>query len=481
MDLRRSASHPVASLIAILLALSAPPPARATEAESLVEAFTDDAALRGVTVGVAVAELPDGHILAEHGADRVLFPASGAKLLTVASALRRLDPGTLWTTRVHGDVEGGVVARALVLVGGGDPKLLPGDISALADAVATRGVRSVRGGVIVDATRHDEACLPPAYDEKDTDAGYRASVGAAASNFGAIRVIVRGSKRAGRAVIVSLDPSTDAVEVHNEARTVSGRGEGVSVAASALDDGRTLVTVRGSLGPRRFGLNERLRVADPDLLSGYLLAEALRRRGVTVDGPIRVRRRASEPLPPELARHDSGSLADVVRDTNTWSNNFMAELLFRELGRGPAGEPATWERARGAVTDTLVALGLPREQFQVVNGSGLYHATRISPRAMVQLLVAMAADPEHARTFRESLAIAGTTGTLSHRLRGPATRGRVLAKTGTLDEVVSLSGYLTTRSDRHLAFAVFINEGSPDRTSALRAAIDRLITRLAAL
>jgi D-alanyl-D-alanine carboxypeptidase/D-alanyl-D-alanine-endopeptidase (penicillin-binding protein 4) len=481
MDLRPLHHFRVALAVALLCAVAPSAAARAPDAAALVRAFASDSALRGLSVGVAVAELPGGGVLAEHRADALLYPASGAKLLTVAAALRLLAADTVWTTSVHGALEGGHVNGPLVLVGGGDPKLMPADLTALADAVASRGVTSVQDGVIVDASRYDGACLPPGYDQKDTDAGYRASVGAAASNFGAIRVVVRGASKVGRAVRVSLDPPTEAVVLDVSARTVPGRGEGVEVTLSQQGDGRTQVRVTGSLGARRLGFDERRRIDDPDLLSGYLLSEALSRRGVEVAGPVRVRRSMTEPLPPELARHASASLAETIRDINTWSNNFMAETLFRELGRATPTAPANWTCARDTVTAALTELGLTPEQFEVVNGSGLYHATRISPRALVQLLTAMAADPDRADIFRDSLAVSGGPGTLGGRLTAPATRGRVQAKTGTLDEVISLSGYLTTRTNRRLAFAVLINDGSPARTPAMRAAIDRLIARLAEL
>lgn len=482
MDLRRFHATRSALALLALLTLAAPAAARPSDVPALLKSLVDDPALRGIVVGAAVADVPSGRVLAEHDADHLLYPASGAKLLTVAAALKRLPPDMVWTTRVHGAVHEGTVDGPLVLVGGGDPKLMPADLAALADTIATRGVRAVRGGVVVDATRHDEACLPPAFDQKDTDAGYRASVGAAASNFGAVSVVVRGAKKAGRPVIVWTDPQTAAVVIESSARTVSGHGEGVHVSVSALPDGRTLVRVTGNLGPRRTGFNERRRVADPDLLSGYLLSEALTRRGVKVHGPVVVRRHATEPLPPELARDASATLSDTVHDINTWSNNFMAETLFRELSRVDApGAPATWSCARDAVTKALTELGLRPDQFAVVNGSGLYHATRVTPRGMVQLLLAMAADPKIAEIFRNSLAVSGSSGTLGSRLKGPTTRGRVHAKTGTLDEVVSLSGYLTTQSNRRLAFSILLNEGSPAQTAAMRAAIDRFITRLADL
>jgi D-alanyl-D-alanine carboxypeptidase/D-alanyl-D-alanine-endopeptidase (penicillin-binding protein 4) len=438
-------------------------------------------------VGISVVELPTGRLVAGH-ADRERFhPASVTKLFTTAAALLLLSPDTTWITTVHGDLRDGAVTGPLTIVGGGDPKLLPHDVDRLANTLVERGLREVREGVLVQAALFDGAVVPPAFDRKPTDAGYRASVGAAGSNYGAVEVTIRPGARSGLPVRVTVDPPSGAVVVENAATTdIRRRHHGVTLGTEALPDGRTRILVSGTLGLAAPPIVERKRVADPDLLTGHLLAEGLVRRGVIVHGPVRVARDGTLSSPSsELARHEGGDLRSIVGDINTWSNNYMAETILKGLaadpGRATRTLPATWERAVTRATAAIASLGIEETDFSLVNGSGLYLATEATPRAVTHLLERMASDPSRGDVFESSLAVAGRTGTLRSRLTSKETSGRVRAKTGTLDEVVALAGYVTTRSGRELAFAVFVNGTRPERTPAIRAHVDGLVTALARL
>ncbi len=269
----------------------------------------------------------------------------------------------------------------------------------------------------------------------------------------------------------------------NEAETVAGKASGgLAVAARARKDGRTEVRVTGRMGIGAKRVSVRKRVADPGLATGHLLAAFLNKRGVVIDGAVRREPRAScRDCAPKLASVDSASLVDTLRDMNTWSNNAMAETVFAHLGAGEGGAPSTWRRAQEAVTAAIVGCGAAPEQVNIVNGSGLFLATQVSPRAATRVLQAFGGDDEKGERFRSTLAVAGETGTLKWRLRKKATRGKVRAKTGTLDEVVSIAGYVPTRSGCTLAVAVLINDASSERRSTLRRAVDRLILSLARL
>ena len=167
-------------------------------------------------------------------------------------------------------------------------------------------------------------------------------------------------------------------------------------------------------------------------------------------------------------------------DINTWSNNFMAEMLLKQMGCVKEAA-CTWERAVNRASDALRALGLSTESFTFVNGSGLYKATLVSAQAMTSLLVKMRSDLTRGGSFEGSLAVSGKPGTLRSRLLSKALRSKVRAKTGTLDEVVSLSGYLPARRGRTLAFSVIVNGATPKRTGAIRRKIDQLVRKLARL
>lgn len=458
--------------LSVAHAKSPPKPARY---QSAVDRWLKRSTLEGLAVGVAVVDADTGETLALHHPDALMNPASGTKMLSTAAALALLGPETRFETTLHGrlDKATGEIAGDLVFRGGGDPKLLPEHLTAAAKALFTAGVKRVRGDLVVDGTLFAEQ-LPPAFDQKGTDAGYRASIGGAAVNFGAVSVRVRAGK-VGGPVRVSVVPQSDAVVVHNKARSVKGKRRTLKVSARAAKDGRTIIVVSGELGTRAKRYAERKRVANPDLLTAHLFARALDKAGVTLDGKVQL---ASAPEPgPILHRIEGQTLEAAAADTNTWSNNFMAETLLLHLGKD-ASKQATFERAVSHATKALVELGMPPDGFRLVNGSGLYDATKVSARAMTTLLTRLRAHPTLARPFAEGLAVAGRSGTLSARLKGKATRGRVIGKTGTLDEVVSLSGYAPGRGGRTLAFSVLINDARPGLTGALRRAIDKLVTDL---
>jgi D-alanyl-D-alanine carboxypeptidase/D-alanyl-D-alanine-endopeptidase (penicillin-binding protein 4) len=282
-------------------------------------------------------------------------------------------------------------------------------------------------------------------------------------------------------VKVSVAPNAG-IEVLNEGVTSHGAESTIIITGEPTAGGLVRIVIRGKLGVDHPADWVRRRVPDPNRLTAELLRAALVSSGVAEPStPLILGRSKRSPKTRQtLVRHESDDLATTISDINTWSNNYMAEVLFKELGRAP-GKPASWERAAPRVTKRLAELGVEASELRIVNGSGLYRGTLVSPRAMTQLLVAMARDVKMGPVFRNSLARPGRPGTLSTRLKGLSTRERVWAKSGTLDEVVSLSGYVETSGGHGLAFAIIINDATPQRTQALRAAIDRLVATLARL
>jgi len=190
---------------------------------------------------------------------------------------------------------------------------------------------------------------------------------------------------------------------------------------------------------------------DPPRYAAQAFRTALRREGV------RVRRgRASAGAAPAtatpLAETDSPDMAELVRETNLPSDNYAAELLLKALGLrfGDAGTTGT---GVGVVAATLRELGI---RAWAVDGSGLSHANRTSPRQVVRLLAAMAA-AEAGPAFEASLPVAGRSGTLRLRMRRSAARDRCRAKTGTLFAVSALAGYCTSPQGGRTAFALLFN------------------------
>jgi serine-type D-Ala-D-Ala carboxypeptidase/endopeptidase (penicillin-binding protein 4) len=200
-------------------------------------------------------------------------------------------------------------------------------------------------------------------------------------------------------------------------------------------------------------------------------ASALARRGVVVAGRAGAGRRPAELFP--LAQDLSEPLAEIVGHMNRESDNFVSEMLLKELGATGARHGSTAAGGK-IVREALVEAGVPIGGVRIVDGSGLSRLDRLTAKSLVAILRVGAADPEIRDAFVTSLAVAGISGTLKKRLVRRPARGRVIAKTGTTSQASALAGFVR----RRYVFAILQN-GSPVPYWSARAAQDRFVTVLA--
>lgn len=207
------------------------------------------------------------------------------------------------------------------------------------------------------------------------------------------------------------------------------------------------------------------------LAAARAFTAALMRHGVSVAGTPRAGRAPSDVLP--LALDLSESLASIVRHMNRESDNFVSEMLLKELGASVARRGSTEAGAR-VVREALVDAGVRVDGVRIADGSGLSALDRLTARSLVTILRAGSGDPAISDAFVTSLAVAGISGTLRDRLGRRPTRGRVIAKTGTTNAASALAGFIR----RRYVFAILQN-GSPVPYWSARAAQDRFVTLLA--
>ena len=220
------------------------------------------------------------------------------------------------------------------------------------------------------------------------------------------------------------------------------------------------------------GFRDGRHVADTALAAAALFGRLLKARGIETRDAQTGRAR---PSAVRLAKTESQQLAGLLDAVNGDSDNFTAELLLKAIGSEALGKGTT---AAGAavVRRDLAAAGVPLHGVRIVDGSGLSREDRVTARQLAALLLVIWRDPALRPLVRDSLAVAGISGTLEHRLEYRPARGRVRAKTGTTAIASALSGYVGNR----YAFVV-VQNGSPVSSTAARAAQDRFVTSLAAL
>jgi D-alanyl-D-alanine carboxypeptidase/D-alanyl-D-alanine-endopeptidase (penicillin-binding protein 4) len=444
-------------------------------------AFAAQPRLAAARTAVSVIDLATGAELVARDADRAMSLASNAKLFTSAAALATLGGGFRWRTAVYGAEpdEKGAVAGDLFVRGRGDPVLSVADLEALAADVAARGVRTA-DRLVVDSSYFDDNVEPPHFDEQPEEtAGFRAPV----ASFGVARSAVTVTVVAdpGGAAHATIDPPVgDYVKLVNKGVTSVARGHTRLVVDTKPRSDHIEITVAGQIRWGEGSWEIRKRVADPARLAAEMFRRALGEHGVKIRS--RAIGRAAVPAAAKLlASHDSPTLAEILRPMNKLSDNYLAESLCKTLGaetRTSPG-PATWADGRTALHAYLATIGLPESGYRLDNGSGLFDASAVSARQVTTLLRAAHADFRIGPDLIASLPVGGVDGTLARRWHGRAAQGRVRAKTGTLDKVSTLAGYVALNSQHPLAFAILVNDIPPGQRATARAAADDILDALA--
>jgi D-alanyl-D-alanine carboxypeptidase/D-alanyl-D-alanine-endopeptidase (penicillin-binding protein 4) len=407
--------------------------------------------------------------------DLLLNPASNVKLFTAATALARLGPEYRFDTEVWTDAAPSAGAvRNLYVRGKGDPTFVTERMWALAGDIAHRGVRTVKGDLVIDDSFFDGQRQGPGFDQEEGDRSYLAPAGAVSLNFNTIAIHVSPGARPGEKGRVEVEPASDYLEIENRTRTVKGGARRRVQPSSVLVNGRQRIRVEGRLP---VGSRDQVfyrRIDDPPAYFGATLKRFLELRGLKVSGKVRVG--AVAPAARLLVISQSEALGEVVRKLDKSSNNFMAEQLLKTLGAEKRGAPGTWAKGVAAVEDFLAEIGIARGSYVMTNGSGLNDANRFTSRQVVTLLVEMWKRFPVMADFLASLPVAGKDGTTRWRME--ATEGRLRAKTGTLERVTALSGYVETSARERLAFAILVNDAPARRHLTVRG-VDAVATALA--
>jgi D-alanyl-D-alanine carboxypeptidase/D-alanyl-D-alanine-endopeptidase (penicillin-binding protein 4) len=436
--------------------------------------------------GIEVFDAARNRSLYSYEANRHFIPASNTKLVVTAVALGLLGPDFQYRTELLATgTPGDSAIDRLVLVGRGDPtwsaRFHTGDfavVEQLADSVALAGVRQIRQELIVDASYLGMERVHSAWEVGDLPYSYAAPVGSIAVAEAALRLIVTPGSSHGAPASVSVLGVSDAFPIRANLVTDSARrSANIDVDFLSWPD---TIRLTGS-APLARPETTTIAVPDANRYAAAVFADALARRGIST-GAARIVYDTVESQSLRaaagrtLATWTSPPLPAIIAAIMQPSQNWIAETLVRTLGAHQLNR-GTW--AGGIEVERRYLIDVARldsTSFSLRDASGLTAQNLLTPHAIVQLL-------EHARQaswgslFRQGMPTPGLPrSTLSNRLAG--LEGRVFAKTGTIANVNSLSGYIITRTGRELTFSIMTN--SSGRPSAqVRQGIDRLVRVLA--
>ncbi|MBA2564346.1 MAG: D-alanyl-D-alanine carboxypeptidase/D-alanyl-D-alanine-endopeptidase, partial [Gemmatimonadetes bacterium] len=440
------------------------------------------------TWGAQIVDVRSGRTLYERNAPRLMIPASNMKLLVTAAALDALGPHYRYRTSLYANGElrpDGTLSGNLILYGRGDPNISgryvagPTAIfSALADSLACRGVRRVEGGIVADQSWFDADPTRPDWEAYDLLWWYAAPVSALSFNDNSIDFTIRPG-RPGEPALISAAPPSGFYSFRNLSRTVTRVDSGAVALDFKRDPGTNRITAYGDVAADAQTETESFAVVDPAAYAATVFRETLEAEGIAVArDPVTV---VSDPrLSPVdstsrlLAEHVSPPLEAVVNSINLRSQNLHAELLLKTLGKEKRGE-GSWAAGIAAERDFLRRVGIADDGVSIRDGSGLSEGNLVTPGALVTLLRHMLRHP-HGGIFFGSLPAAGGEGSLRSRFSNSPAADAIHAKTGTLEHVNSLSGYLVPVRGDTLAFSIIANNHGLESSQVVAALDSAVVT-----
>jgi len=403
-------------------------------------------------LGVVVKSLKTDQKIFEYNPDKLFVPASNQKVITSVSALSLLGTDYRFKTEFYsgGGVSNGVLYGGLYIKGYGDPSLTTEHLGLIAQEFKKRGIKEIKGGIMVDDSYFDGVRYGKGWKEEWKGDFYSPAISALTLNQNTFEIKVYPSKP-GRIPTVELEPSGTNINIINKAVTSYRKG---GITAKWYEEGKTIM-LRGSISPRASSYSIKTTVGNPALYTGSVFKKAMEDAGIKVRGLV-VRSEV-----PYWARvfytHYSDPLYLIVTEYNKNSVNIIGENLIKTLGAEFKTAPGSWEKGAQVISEFLRKTVGVKDSFIIVDGSGLSPLNQVSPKVITEILRYAYKNQLIGPHFLTSLPIAGVDGTLKHRFSTSEVRGRILAKTGYLNNVRALSGYVFTKSGDVLVFSILAN------------------------
>ncbi|MEG5174746.1 D-alanyl-D-alanine carboxypeptidase/D-alanyl-D-alanine endopeptidase [Microcoleus sp. B3-D7] len=421
--------------------------------------------------GILIQPLSSTTTLYSRDAQKYFIPASNAKLLTTAAALQKLGADFRIKTSVYSGENG-----SLYVAGRGDPSIAEAQLKSLAQQLKQRGISQVNQ-LIGDDSYFQGSAVNPNWEWEDAQAGYGAPINSLIFNQNAIDLLLSPQAIGQPLKVTFAEPKlANQWQLQNNTVTVAQNESEFIEVGREFD--RPIIRVSGQL--KVGGEPESAYVAVVNPANNFLqyFQQALATEGIPVKQALVAS--ASGNLNQELATVESPPLAELVRETNRESNNLYAEVLLRLLGKVtgkmPVPQEDTGESGLKELKAVLTQLGVNPNSYILADGSGLSRHNLITPEALVETLRFMANSPA-ASIYRQSLSIAGESGTLKNRLNNTPNRVILQAKTGTMSGVSALSGYIEVPNYEPLVFSIIVNQ-SDLSTAKMRSATDEIVLLL---
>ena len=425
-----------------------------------------DPRLQGATTAISVRNAATSEMIYSNLGDTRVHPASVLKLLTGATALETLGEEYTFKTELYtdGEIQGVVLHGNLYLRGQGDPTLTKRDLQTFASELKTRGVQIINGNVYGDDSWYDNVRLSQDLNWSDELVHTGAQVSALTLSpnndydAGTVIVEVTPANKAGQAGKVTMVPANDYMTIVNNTRTAA-KGEKKSVTVERQHGSNKLV-VSGKIPVGAKKTRSWVSVWEPTNYTASLFKQTIEEQGITFSATPIVARGTISKGANLLTSKQSMPLGELFVPFMKLSNNGHGEVLVKEMGRVVGGH-GSWSKGLAVMEATLADMGVDITTLLLRDGSGMSHKNLVTANEVTHLLYAVQSKSWYP-VFLNSLPVAGNEerfvgGTLRNRMKGTEAAGNVRAKTGSLNGVTALSGYVETKSGETLIFSIMVN------------------------
>lgn len=455
---------------------------------SRLESLVQNSGIKKSEVGVWVS---DGETTV-YGwqTDKLFIPASTSKIPTAAAVLGLLPQGHKFKTvfavdaknnsvAKNGKVVGGGLKGSLYLIGGGDPSFVSENMWFLVNELVRTGVTEIEGDLVVDDTRFDDIRFGEDRQSQRVDRAYDAPLGAMSLNWNAVTAWVRPGVKSGDPAEVSLDVMSPFLKLENKTKTASGdKPMSVAVERLASKDPKKgeIFLATGSIGASQPEKAVYKSIREPALWAGQSAVVFLESRGIKLKGTVKAATAPGDRM--VIATVESKPIAQIVADMMKWSNNYVADMLVKNLSAEAGDKPGTTAKGMQRVRSHLEKVAnLKPDQYEFINGAGFTRENKMSPLQLGAVLTAVRKDFRIFPEFLAALPISGIDGTLRNRFKGLDSVGWVRAKSGLLNGAIGLAGYAGDEQGRMFSF-VFLFNGSAGREDSARQLFDQMANAL---
>jgi len=402
-------------------------------------------------LGVYVKSLNTGKVLFEYNPNKNFIPASNNKVISSYAALSLLGKNYRFKTEFYtgGELSKGTLFGGLYVKAYGDPSITTNDLIKIVRDLKKKGIKRIKGDIYFDDTYFDNVNYGKGWKKAWRGDYYCPPIDAFSLNYNTIDVTITPRKR-WESPIVEITPAAYIPNINNTAQSSKYKSQLIISQNSSGEE----IFVKGKINVKSRPQKYTISVMKPVSYFGLVFRNLLVLEGIEFDGQII--RKQTPPWASVFYTHESKPLHKIVNDFNKDSVNIIGEALVKTLGAKYVGQPGSWDNG-SYVISKFIKDSVIGPDINFADGSGLSRYNRVSPKVLANVLSNAYNKTDFSYEYMSSLPVAGVDGTLKKRFRRSKVKGRVAAKTGYLNGVRALSGYVFAKDGNILVFSVISN------------------------